>query len=80
MCSNKAYTPKSSAVHVELAEEVVEDEQNAEGAGHGQTSGLDPSEDVEVVRVELELLRGDLAAVGDHHGFHGEVIRIGFYL
>jgi len=41
----------------------VEDEQHTEGTGHGQTSRFDPAENVEVVRVEFKLFRGNFAAV-----------------
>lgn len=71
---------RSSAIHVQLSEEVVENQQYTEGTSHRQTRRLDPAQYVVVVGVELEWLRRYLPAIRYDHGLEGEVIGVGFHL
>lgn len=71
---------RSSAIHVELTEEVVEDEEYTEGTGHRQARRLDPAQYIVVVRIELEGFRWHLSAIRYDHWLEGEVIGVRFHL
>lgn len=71
---------RSSAIHVELSEKVVEDEQYAKRTRHRQARRLDPAQYIVVVGIEFEWFRRHLSAIRYDHRLEGKVIGVSFHL